>query len=373
MSSSSPPTSPSPVDSDKDKVPIPVESTISGEKLAELPRPEPQHPSPNRGPVVSSPSGPVVSPHPHLPASSSSHIPQGFVPLPPLPAFVFRPHLQPQIRDSRDSSTYPPTGPPPVSNRAEGRTPPPQLSDHHSNSNTPFNSVCGSSSDSRDSRSGASPAPRLESVPSISRQESSSDSRETSVIATRKIKEEVVTPPPSPGLISVKQEPVDTFMSSGGVSVGGQNVGSGANKSGMDGYNNNPKNMCATNLVTPKLEPGISPGSYRENSRQTLSQPQTSDYQSSASSANTNASQSQNLNASVDMTMSLTPSVKGHLNHVSDPHQGQSSAGDLGEGERSGSGVEMDEDSDSDREGTLTPGPVPTPCNKEILRSKSAM
>ncbi|PVD36915.1 hypothetical protein C0Q70_03908 [Pomacea canaliculata] len=35
--------------------------------------------------------------------------------------------------------------------------------------------------------------------------------------------------------------------------------------------------------------------------------------------------------------------------------------------------VEEVEDSDSDREGTTTPGPNPTPCNKEVLKSHSAV
>lgn len=214
LTSSSPPTSPSPVESEKDKatpVPIPVESAISGEKLAELPRPEPQHPSPNRQPIVSSP---LISPQ--LPLSGplpsvSSHISQGFVPLPPLPAFVLRPQYP-----APSESLYPqPPG--------ADRTVSPSVSESDSRTVTTATTTTVTSS-------------------------GSTETRETTVISVPKIKEERLSPPVSPKNLSIKQEPSDSVNFMSNIE---HNVASA--KSVMENFS--AKEICP--LVTPKVEPGF--------------------------------------------------------------------------------------------------------------------
>lgn len=160
-----------------------------------------------------------------------------------------------------------------------------------------------------------------------------SESGETTVISVPKVKEEVVTPPPSPGKVFIKQEPDENFMLGSS-----QNVASA--KSSMDSFAAT-KDMGP--LVTPKLEPGLN-NSY----------PSANEFPSGSNKVQT------------ESTLTSQAEVIGHTEHS----EGQGSK-ESQEGERSE--VEIMEDSDSDREGTLTPGPVPTPCNKEILRSKSAM
>lgn len=214
LTSSSPPTSPSPVESDKDKgppLPIPVESTISGEKLAELPRPEPQHPSPGRQPIVSSPLNPSQLPIGGALTSVSSHIPQGFVPLPPLPAFQFRQQYPPLQSESLHPL-------PPVSNKSQSP----------SSSNTETKTVNSTASTVAPSGVGGA------------------ETRETTVISLPKVKEEVLSPPQSPKKVTIKQEPRDSvsFMSNSD-----QNVVSARP---MDGFS--VKDICP--LVTPKIEPG---------------------------------------------------------------------------------------------------------------------
>ncbi|XP_052821101.1 arginine-glutamic acid dipeptide repeats protein-like isoform X2 [Mya arenaria] len=333
LSSSSPPTSPSPVDLDKDKVPIPVESTISGEKRAELPRPEPEYPSPNRPPIETSPLiPPHLPPGGHIPLAST-HIPQGFVPLPPLPAFVF-----PQTK-------YPPPlepiyhRPPQVSEASTSPIPPPSVSDTDSRS------------ESSESRTIASCETRTEPCASdvgVNGNNSGVESREPSVISGPRIKEEVITPPPSPIKVSIKQEPIDSldFMSSLA-----QNVGNSETKPGLDRFSAN-KDMCSP-LLTPKLEPMVVNSQFSGSSSSYHPPPL-------HSSNHSNADQPR-----ADMTLQAEVKVQ--------QEQGESQGREKGQVEGERSEVEFEEESDSDREGTLTPGPVPTPCNKEILRSKSAI
>ncbi|XP_045161386.2 arginine-glutamic acid dipeptide repeats protein-like isoform X2 [Mercenaria mercenaria] len=296
LTSSSPPTSPSPVESDKEKLPapIPVEATISGDKLAELPRPEPQHPSPNRQPIESSPLLSPTGIQTQLP-SVSSQIPQGFVPLPPLPAFAFRPQ-------------YPP---------------PPSLYPQPPFPETVSSNQKQSEADDTQSTSAA-----------VSPPGDNSESGETTVISVPKVKEEVVTPPRSPEKVFIKQEPEDSFMLNTS-----QNVASA--KSNMDSF-------AATKemgpIVTPKLEPGLN-NPY----------PSANEFPSGSNKIQT------------ESTLTSQAEVLGHTEH-------SESQGEKVEGQESErSEVEVMEDSDSDREGTLTPGPVPTPCNKEVLRSKTAI
>lgn len=215
LTSSSPPTTPSPVESDKDKatpVPIPVESTISGEKLAELPRPEPQHPSPPRQPIVSSPLVPPQIPIGGPLTSISSHIPQSFVPLPPLPAFVFRPQGYPPPSES----LYPQQ--PPVSEKS------PSASDSETKTISSVASTTATSSSS------------------------STEPRETTVISVPKIKEEVISPPQSPQKVAIKQEPRESINFMSNID---QNVASA--KPNSESYA--AKDLCP--LVTPKIEPGL--------------------------------------------------------------------------------------------------------------------
>ncbi|KAH3823299.1 hypothetical protein DPMN_125098 [Dreissena polymorpha] len=114
------------------------------------------------------------------------------------------------------------------------------------------------------------------------------------------------------------------------------------------------KDMCS--LVTPKVEPGLN----------TPYPPAAKDYSVASSSSAANRTHTNSA------AMTLQAEVKGRV----DPVEVQKVKVEVAQlvpitqTERS----EVDvEDSDSDREGTLTPGPVPTPCNKEILRSKTAM
>lgn len=301
LTSSSPPTSPSPVDSDKDKctpVPIPVESTISGDKLAELPRPEPQHPSPNRQPLESSP---LISPIPSQIPSVSSHIPQGFVStLPPLPAFAFRPQFPSQ------APVYPP---------AE------YSSDTSSSNQKPF-------SEAEDKQN-------LSAI--VSPSGGNSESGETTVIPVSKVKEEIISPPPSPSKVFIKQEPQDNFMLNPSHNVASSKAG------GMDSFGVRDIPVVAP-LVTPKIEPGLN-NPY-----------------SSASEFPSGSNQIQ-----TEAPLTSQAEVRGH----SELGEGRAKKSEGQECDKSE--VEIMEDSDSDREGTTTPGPVPTPCNKEILRSKSAM
>ena len=322
LTSSSPPTSPSPVESDKEKtavVPIPIESTISGEQLAELPRPEPQHPSPSLQPIISSPLNPPQLPigSPLLTTSvppSSSHIPQGFVPLPPLPAFVFRPQFQTQ-----SEPLYP--NPPPTVTASE-KSHSPSLSDSEPktvNSVTPVTSTIA--------------PPSVGSYPEV---------RETTVISLPKVKEEVITPPQSPKKVSIKQEPRDSvdFMSNNDRNVASANV---ASAKSVDSFSVKDV-MCP--LVTPKLEPG------------TL-------YSSAATFTSSSSSSSSNQ-GQVDMTLTSQAQVKGH-----GESEGEKSERSL-EGDKSEPDV-WEEDSEPEMCGTPPPEPEPTPCNVEIHRTASAM
>lgn len=152
-----------------------------------------------------------------------------------------------------------------------------------------------------------------------------------------KVKEEVITPPPSPEKVFIKQEPQENYMYSLS-----QNVASA--KSNM-GSSYAAKEMSP--IVTPKLEPGLN-NLY----------PSANEFPSGSNKIQT------------EKTVTSQAEVIGQQTELS---EGQGDKVEVQEGEMSRSEVEIMEESDSDREGTLTPGPVPTPCNKEILRSKSAM
>lgn len=236
----------------------------------------------------------------HLP-SVSSQIPQGFVPLPPLPAFAFRPQ-------------YPPTA--------------------SLYSQPPFPETVSSNQklSEADETQNTSATTALVSPPGGD----NSESGENTVISVPKVKEEVVTPPPSSEKIFIKQEPQDNFMLNSS-----QNVASA--KPNMDSYAAK-KDMGP--ILTPKLEPGLS---------------------NPYPSANEFPSGSNNSKIHTESTLTSQAEVIGHTDH----REGQGDKVECQEIERPE--VEIMEDSDSDREGTLTPGPVPTPCNKEILRSKTAM
>ncbi|XP_052284334.1 arginine-glutamic acid dipeptide repeats protein-like isoform X2 [Dreissena polymorpha] len=420
--SSSPSSSPSPVA--KVTIPVPVESTISGNILAELPRPSPQHPALNPRPIVSSPqpqSLKNIIPQTSVPASP--HIPQGFVPLPPLPAFAFRPQYPPPpsaaLDYSRSASVSPgvkktqnseppgvynsvkkPQNPEPSVNSINNSVKKPQNSEagvnisvkkpHNSelslnnSAKKPHNSepsvnnsvkkpqisepglnICvkkspyselGSNNSVKKTQNSEQPCsvpPPLCGLPPTSGVTSvanSNSQRETSVITVAKVKEEAITPPQSPKRISIKQEPVEPVnLMSNICKNGGESVNT---KSSMDGLI--AKDMCS--LVTPKVEPGLN----------TPYPPAAKDYSVASSSSAANRTHTNSA------AMTLQAEVKGRV----DPVEVQKVKVEVAQlvpitqTERS----EVDvEDSDSDREGTLTPGPVPTPCNKEILRSKTAI
>ncbi|KAL4221663.1 hypothetical protein ACF0H5_019920 [Mactra antiquata] len=303
LTSSSPPTSPSPtVECNKTPVPIPVESTISGDQLAELPRPEPQHPSPNRQLVESSP---LISPISNQ--IPSSHISQGFVStLPPLPAFAFRPQF------SSSTSLYPST-------------------DYSSDTSSSNQKTFTEAEDKQNLSAIVSPPSGGASGGN------NSESGETTVISVSKVKEEVVSPPPSPSKVFIKQEPQDNFMLNSSHNIASTKA------AGMDSYSVRD-NPVMTPMVTPKIEPGLN-NPY-----------------SSASEFPSGSNQIQ-----TETPLTSQAEVRGHT-ELSEGHSKKV------EGQESDkSEVEIMDESDSDREGTTTPGPVPTPCNKEILRSKHAI
>ena len=320
LSSSSPPSTSCPSDSDDKQgkstpVPTPVESTIK-DKLSQLPRPEPQHPIPSGLPIVSSPTLP-----PQLPSLPS----QGFGTLPPLPAFAFRPQV------SFPEALYPR---PPFPESLGVR---PILPENE--------------------RQSASPKPER------------TDLGVPALIA--KVKEEVITPPSSPRQLTIKQEPqeidsVITDSDRNGLSH------SDTRTIGRDYSSTEPFDSVITKgpfepvipkqpleLVTPKApfdlvqqkEP-FDLVTHKEPVE--LLTPKIEPVQSNPVSVS-NASVSQTETISINSSMTSQVEVKG-------------------EGQVEQPDVEiMEEESDSDREGTLTPGPVPTPCNKEIHRSKSAL
>ena len=300
-------------------VTIPAESEIN-EQLSGLPRPEPQHPTLGLqnlevNPLFQLPSQLSVSSAP--PLSS-----QGFVPLPPLPAFDYR--QQCPLPEATPMFQRPPFAPPSASETFAESQKAPGGDSVVGSMTSPFRPC--------DSDSKVEPRPV------------------NGGFTHPKVKEEVQTPPPSPKpTVMIKQEPREsvTFMPQASSSV--------ASASSSDSYAAERKQF---QLLTPKPEPGLmSPSSTNPAPMVSLNIPQELNSRPNPLPS--------------DLSMTSRAEVKGQTEILSDVkgHLGESRESDRPKSVE----LEIMDESDSDHEGTLTPGPVPTPCNKEILRSKSAM